>query len=67
MGLVELVCPGNFVPADKLEKLGQEAPGMAKRKYTAEEIVTVGCAQCIKLFLEDAMFGFAAGGMFEEM
>jgi hypothetical protein len=40
---------------------------MAKRKYTAEEIVTVGRAQCIKLFLEDAMFGFAAGGMFEEM
>ena len=35
---------------------------MAKRKYTAEEIVTVGCAQCIKLFLEDAMFGFAAAG-----
>ena len=36
-----MVCPGDFVPADKLEKLGQESTGMAKRKYTAEEIVAL--------------------------
>jgi hypothetical protein len=36
-----VACAGNFVPADKLEKLGQEGPGMAKRKYTTEETVAL--------------------------
>ena len=30
--VARLVCPGNFVPADKLEKLGQEGPGNGKKE-----------------------------------
>jgi hypothetical protein len=36
-----VVCRGDFVPADKLESWDRRDPGMAKRKYKAEEIVTV--------------------------